>query len=123
MKWRIVFFLYRGLCLLQVCIFQHCSVTMVNMQYKRQVDGIESKDGCPITPGYSFSKVYYLVPLASNNKDKHGIALDGYIKVNLGYQVRPIFLYSKISDIKIRTTISGPIFSCLLVLLVFVNFY
>jgi arrestin-2 len=58
---------------------------MVNTQYSRRVEGIESKDGCPVTPGFSFSKVYYLVPLASNIKDKHGIALDGYIKVNLLY--------------------------------------
>jgi len=68
---------------LQVYIVQHCTVTMVNMQYSRRIESIESKDGCPVTPGFSFGKVYYLVPLAANIKNKHGVALDGYIKVNL----------------------------------------
>jgi arrestin-2 len=65
---------------------------MVNTQYTLPIAGLESSDGCPVTPGFSFTKVYYLVPLASSNKEKHGIALDGYIKVKLRYQVRPLFL-------------------------------
>jgi len=58
---------------------------MVNTQYTRRIDGIESKEGCPVTPGFSFSKAYYLLPLVSNIKDKHGVAIDGYIKVNIRY--------------------------------------
>jgi arrestin-2 len=54
---------------------------MVNAQYSRQVASLETKEGCPIIPGSSFKKVFYLVPLASSNRDKHGIALDGYLKV------------------------------------------
>ena len=56
---------------------------MVNAQYSRHVASLETREGCPITPGASFTKVFYLVPLASSNKDKHGIALDGYLKVIL----------------------------------------
>lgn len=65
---------------IKVYVVQHCEVTMVNAQYSRHVAGMETREGCPITPGASFSKVFYLVPLASSNKDRHGIALDGYLK-------------------------------------------
>lgn len=65
---------------IKVQAVQHCEVTMVNAQYSRQVASLETKEGCPIIPGSSFKKVFYLVPLASNNRDKHGIALDGYLK-------------------------------------------
>ncbi|CAG2116188.1 unnamed protein product, partial [Medioppia subpectinata] len=37
-------------------------------------------DGCPISPGFTLSKVYYLKPLLANNKDKRGLALDGQLK-------------------------------------------
>jgi arrestin-2 len=60
---------------------------MVSAQYSRHVASLETKEGCPITPGSSFTKVFYLVPLASSNKDKHGIALDGYLKVRAGTRV------------------------------------
>ncbi|PNF21670.1 Phosrestin-1 [Cryptotermes secundus] len=65
---------------MKVQVVQHCEVTMVNAQYSRQVASLETKEGCPIIPGSSFKKVFYLVPLASSNRDKHGIALDGYLK-------------------------------------------
>jgi arrestin-2 len=71
--------------LLQVQVVQHCEVTMVNAQFSRQVASLETKEGCPIIPGSSFKKVFYLVPLASSNRVKHGIALDGYLKVQPRY--------------------------------------
>ncbi|XP_069697391.1 arrestin homolog [Periplaneta americana] len=65
---------------IKVYVVQHCEVTMVNAQYSRHVASLETREGCPITPGASFTKVFYLVPLAASNKDRHGIALDGYLK-------------------------------------------
>ncbi|XP_067127097.1 beta-arrestin arr-1-like [Centruroides vittatus] len=38
------------------------------------------RDGCPVGPGFTLSKVYYLRPLLANNKDKRGLALDGQLK-------------------------------------------
>jgi len=53
----------------------------VNTQFSRNVASLETREGCPITPGASFMKEFYLLPLASSNKDRRGIALDGYLKV------------------------------------------
>lgn len=61
-------------------VVQHCEITMVNAQFSKYVASMETREGCPITPGASFSKVLYLVPLASSNKDRRGIALDGHLK-------------------------------------------
>jgi arrestin-2 len=65
----------------KVYVVQHCELTMVNAQYSRHVASLETREGCPVTPGTSFSKDFYLLPLAASNRDKHGIALDGYLKV------------------------------------------
>lgn len=59
---------------------QHCEVTMVNAQFSKHVASLETREGCPITPGASFSKNFFLVPLAASNKDRRGIALDGHLK-------------------------------------------
>lgn len=59
---------------------QHCEVTMVNAQFSKHVASLETREGCPITPGANFSKTFFLVPLASSNKDRRGIALDGHLK-------------------------------------------
>ena len=67
----------------QLFVVQHCEVTMVNAQFSRNVASLETREGCPITPGASFSKQFYMVPLASSNKDRRGIALDGHLKVGL----------------------------------------
>ncbi|CAG2166154.1 unnamed protein product [Oppiella nova] len=56
-----------------ICLFS-------TAQYKCTVAEIESEDGCPISPGFTLSKVYYLRPLLANNKDKRGLALDGQLK-------------------------------------------
>ncbi|CAH0387162.1 unnamed protein product [Bemisia tabaci] len=61
-------------------IVQHCEVTMVNAQFSKHVASLETREGCPVTPGASFMKTFYLVPLASSNKDRRGIALDGHLK-------------------------------------------
>lgn len=59
---------------------QHCEVTMVNAQFSKHVASLETREGCPITPGASFSKTFYMVPVAASNKDRRGIALDGHLK-------------------------------------------
>lgn len=38
------------------------------------------REGCPIGPGFTLSKVFSLTPLLANNKDKWGLALDGQLK-------------------------------------------
>ena len=38
------------------------------------------RDGCPVGPGFTLSKVLHLTPLLLNNKDKRGLALDGQLK-------------------------------------------
>ncbi|XP_066154060.1 arrestin homolog [Euwallacea fornicatus] len=65
---------------IKVYVVQHCEVTMVNAQFSKYVASLETREGCPITPGASFTKVVYLVPLASSNKDRRGVALDGRLK-------------------------------------------
>lgn len=40
----------------------------------------QNRDGCPVSPGFNLSKVYYLKPLLANNKSKRGLALDGQLK-------------------------------------------
>lgn len=65
---------------IKVYVVQHCEVTMVNAQFSKYVASLETKEGCPITPGASFQKTVYLIPLAGTNKDRRGVALDGYLK-------------------------------------------
>ncbi|RZC35165.1 Arrestin N and/or GlcNAc domain containing protein [Asbolus verrucosus] len=65
---------------MKVYVVQHCEVTMVNAQFSKYVASLETREGCPITPGTSFTKTVYLVPLASTNKDRRGIALDGRLR-------------------------------------------
>ncbi|CAL1273674.1 unnamed protein product, partial [Larinioides sclopetarius] len=54
-----------------ICLFS-------TAQYKCTVAEIE--EGCPIGPGFTLSKVYYLRPLLANNTNKRGLALDGQLK-------------------------------------------
>lgn len=70
----------------KVMVIQHCEVTMVNAHVTSIVAQLESREGCPITPGASITKTFHLKPCASNNKNKRGIALDGHLKAyNLCY--------------------------------------
>lgn len=45
---------------------------MVNAQFSKHVASLETREGCPITPGASFTKTFYLVPVAASNKDRRG---------------------------------------------------
>ncbi|KAK3866634.1 hypothetical protein Pcinc_027836 [Petrolisthes cinctipes] len=65
---------------IKVAVIQHVEVTMTNSQFTREVSSLESKEGCPITPGTNLSKHFNLMPLASSNKNRSGIALDGKLK-------------------------------------------
>ncbi|XP_046383023.1 beta-arrestin-1 isoform X1 [Ischnura elegans] len=56
-----------------ICLFS-------TAQYKCTVAEIESEEGCPIGPGFTLSKVFTLMPLLADNKDKWGLALDGQLK-------------------------------------------
>lgn len=38
------------------------------------------REGCPVGPGFTLSKVFSLRPLLANNKNKFGLALDGQLK-------------------------------------------
>ncbi len=54
------------------------------LQKKRICDLIKYflifSEGFPITPCSNLTKVYSLIPLLANNKDKRGLALDGKLK-------------------------------------------
>jgi len=65
---------------LKCSVVQHVEVTMTNSHFTREVSSLESKEGCPITPGTNLTKSFNLTPLASSNKSKQGIALDGKLK-------------------------------------------
>lgn len=56
-----------------ICLFS-------TAQYKCTVAEVESEEGCPVGPGSTLSKVYYLCPRLAENKDKRGLALDGQLK-------------------------------------------
>lgn len=51
---------------------QHTEITMVNAQFSKHVAQLETKEGCPIVPGANLNKTFHLIPLASNNRDRHG---------------------------------------------------
>ena len=59
---------------------QHTEVTLVNGHYSKSVAAVESREGCPIISGASFSKIFCLNPTAAQNKDRRGIALDGMLR-------------------------------------------
>lgn len=84
-------------------VVQHTEITMVNAQFSKFVASLETREGCPITPGASFTKQFYLVPLASSNKDRRGIALDGHLKV---FKTVTILTYIELNtcNINYRTT-------------------
>lgn len=65
---------------IRVSVIQNTEVTMVNGHYHKAVAGIDSKEGCPIIPGATLSKIFYLLPSADDNKSKRGVALDGMLK-------------------------------------------
>lgn len=56
-----------------ICLFS-------TAQYKCTVAEAESEAGCPVGPGFTLSKVFYVKPTLQDNKDKRGLALDGQLK-------------------------------------------
>lgn len=58
---------------IDVVIFQ-------NGQFRTVIDSVETQDGCPINPGSTLQKTFYLKPSLESNKDRRGIALDGLLK-------------------------------------------
>ncbi|KAL7639560.1 UNVERIFIED_CONTAM: hypothetical protein RMT77_010061 [Armadillidium vulgare] len=91
---------------IKVSIRQFADICLFSTaQYKCTVAEIESEEGCPVGPGFTLSKVFYLTPLLVKNKDKRGLALDGQLKhedTNLasssleGCPVGPGFSISKV---------------------------
>uniref|UniRef100_A0A7N5PA18 Arrestin, lateral eye-like n=1 Tax=Ailuropoda melanoleuca TaxID=9646 RepID=A0A7N5PA18_AILME len=65
---------------IKLSIIQNTEVTVVNGMYSKAVSTIESKEGCPIIPGATLSKVFYIIPSADNVKSKRGVALDGMLR-------------------------------------------
>jgi len=65
---------------IKCAVIQHVELTMTNNQFTREISCLESKEGCPITPGTNLQKSFTLTPLASSNKSKYGVALDGKLK-------------------------------------------
>lgn len=61
-------------------VIQHVEVTMTNTHFTKMVASLESKEGCPITPGSNLQKSFTLNPTAQTNKNLAGIALDGKLK-------------------------------------------
>jgi len=61
-------------------VVQHVEVTMTNTHFTRNVASMESKEGCPITPGSNLIKAFTMQPSACTNKNTYGVALDGKIK-------------------------------------------
>lgn len=65
---------------IKILVLQNTEVTLVHGHYSKVVASVDSRESCPILPGASFSKVFHLLPLASENRDRRGIALDGLLK-------------------------------------------
>lgn len=66
-----------------VAVVQNVEITLINGHYNKRVASIETREGCPITPGASVSKTFALTPTINGNRDVRGIALDGHLKVRL----------------------------------------
>merc|ERR1711931_543196 len=65
---------------IKASVIQHVEVTMTNSRFTREVASMESKEGCPITPGSNLAKTIVLTPCGKTNKKTYGVALDGKIK-------------------------------------------
>ncbi|KAH7937780.1 hypothetical protein HPB49_015971 [Dermacentor silvarum] len=65
---------------IKVLVLQNTEVTLVHGHYSKVVASVDSSENCPILPGAAFTKVFHLLPLASENRDRRGIALDGLLK-------------------------------------------
>jgi len=65
---------------IKASVIQHVEVTMTNSRFTREVASMESKEGCPITPGSNLVKTIILTPCGKTNRKTFGVALDGNIK-------------------------------------------
>ncbi|XP_057365380.1 arrestin homolog [Daphnia carinata] len=65
---------------IMVAVVQNVEITLINGHYNKRVASLETREGCPITPGSSMSKTFALTPMMNGNKDVRGIALDGHLK-------------------------------------------
>ncbi|CAF1026113.1 unnamed protein product [Rotaria sordida] len=66
---------------IRISVKQYAEICMfTNAHYKCTVAELETDEGFPITPCSNLTKVYSLIPLLANNKDKRGLALDGKLK-------------------------------------------
>ncbi|CAF1026131.1 unnamed protein product [Rotaria sordida] len=66
---------------IRISVVQNAEICLYSStQYKCDVAVLESSEGFPITPCSNLTKVYSLIPLLANNKDKRGLALDGKLK-------------------------------------------
>ena len=64
-----------------VAVVQNVEITLINGHFNKRVAYLETREGCPITPGSSMTKTFALTPtLNGMNKDIRGLALDGYMK-------------------------------------------
>jgi len=65
---------------LMVAVVQNVEITVVNGHYNKRVACLDTREGCPITPGSSLTKVFNMTPTMRGNQDARGVALDGYLK-------------------------------------------
>ena len=67
---------------IMVAVVQNVEITLLNGHFNKRVATLETREGCPITPGSSMTKTFALTPTLNGlNKDMRGLALDGYLKV------------------------------------------
>lgn len=67
---------------IMVAVVQNVEITLINGHFNKRVATLETREGCPITPGSSMTKTFALTPTLNGlNKDMRGLALDGYLKV------------------------------------------
>lgn len=66
---------------IMVAVVQNVEITLINGHFNKRVACLETREGCPITPGSSMTKTFVLSPTLNGlNKDIRGLALDGYMK-------------------------------------------
>ncbi|KAJ8683119.1 hypothetical protein QAD02_018911 [Eretmocerus hayati] len=66
---------------IKISVIQFADISLYSSaKYECAVDQVVSDMDCPIKPGFTLSKIFYLTPLLANNKHKFGLALDGQLK-------------------------------------------
>lgn len=62
-------------------VVQNIEITVINGHYTKRVACMDTREGCPVTPGATLTKSFSLCPSVQGNRNERGIALDGYMKV------------------------------------------